>query len=96
MPIARQFATFVGVSATALDGTQYPGYRLINNGSNPVYIGDSNVTPSTGFPIASSEEFTPSELAHKSLRGLMADRLWGVVAAATEDVRVLVEGRVNP
>ncbi len=96
MAVARQFAISVGMAATVLNGTQFPGYRLINNGSNTVYIGDANVTTSTGFPIASTEEFIPSELAHRSLRGLSKDRLYGVVAAATEDVRVLIEGRVNP
>ncbi len=96
MAIARQFATSVGVAATQIEGTEFPGFRLLNNGSNPVFIGDSNVTTATGYPIASTEEFIASELAQKSLRGKAGDRLYGVVAAATEDVRVLLEGRVNP
>ncbi len=94
--IPRSYATTVGVAATVIDGTQFPGFRLLNNGGNPVYIGDSTVTTATGYPIASAAEFIATELAQRSLRGRKGDRLYGVVATATEDVRVLVEGRVNP
>ncbi len=95
MAVARQFATSVGTSATALPGTQYPGFLLINNGSNTVFIGDSAVTTSIGFPVLSGEVFSPSEMAHNSLTGKVSDRLFGIVVAATEDVRVLLMSRVN-
>ncbi len=95
MAIARQTATSVGTSATVLPGTQYPGWILINNGANTVFIGDSAVTTSTGFPVPAGSVFSPSDLAHQSLRGMVDDRLYGIVAASTEDVRVLLQGRVN-
>jgi len=95
MAIARQFATSVGTSAGAIEGTQYPGFLLINNGGETVFIGDSAVTTSTGFPVKSGEVFSPSEMAHKSFTGKDSDRLYGRVAASTEDVRVLLMARVN-
>lgn len=96
MAIARHYQIDVGTSATALEGTQYPGWRLHNNGANTVYIGDSSVTTTDGFPVASGEPFVPQDYTHKSLRGQSGDRLYGVVASSTEDVRVIVEARVNP
>ncbi len=95
MAIARQFATSVGTSATAIEGTQYPGFLLTNNGANTVYIGDSAVLTTTGFPIAAGEVFSPSDISHKSIRGRPSERLYGIVAASTEDVRVLLQGRAN-
>ncbi len=95
MAIARQFATSVGTTATVLPGTQYPGWILINNGANTVFIGDSAVTTSTGFPIKTDEVFSPSDLAHQSLTGRDDERMYGIVAASTENVRVLLQGRVN-
>ena len=96
MAIARQYATTVATTATVIGGTQYPGWILKNNGANIVYIGDSAVTTTTGFPIAAGDIFSPSELSHRSLRGKEADRLYGIVAAATENVRVLIMGRLDP
>ena len=95
MAVARQFATTVATTATAIEGTQYPDFLLINNGANTVFIGDSAVTTSTGFPIATGEVYSPSSAAHKSLQGKVGERLYGIVAASTENVRVLLQGRVN-
>ncbi len=95
MAIARQFATSVGTTATAIEGTQFPGFLLINNGDEIVFIGDSGLTTSTGFPIKPGEVFTPSQAAHNSLRGIVGDRLYGRVVTSTEDVRVLLQSRVN-
>ncbi len=95
MAIARQFATSVGTTATAIEGTQYPGFLLINNGGEIVFIGDSALTTSTGFPIKAGEVFSPSEMAHNSLTGKDSDRLFGRVVTSTEDVRVLLQSRVN-
>ncbi len=95
MAIARQFATSVGTSATAIEGTQYPGFLLINNGAETVFIGDSAVTISSGFPIVSAREFILGETPDRSLRGRNDDRLYGVVVASTEEVRVLLRARVN-
>ena len=95
MAIARQFATSVGTTATVLPGTQYPGFLLINNGATEVFIGDSAVTTSTGFPIPVDKEFSLDEVSARSLRGRDDERLYGIVAASTEDVRVLLRARVN-
>lgn len=92
---ARQYVISVGTSATALEGTQFPTFRLLNNGANPIFIGDSAVTTSTGYPVEADAVFTLSELANKSLTGRAADRLYGIVAASTEEARVIVEGRIN-
>ena len=93
--IARQYATSVGTSATALDGTQYPSWILINNGGTTVFVGDSAVLTTTGFPIPANTTFSPSDLAHQSLVGVIGDRLYGIVVSGTEDVRVLLQGRMN-
>ncbi len=95
MAIARQFATSVGTTATVLPGTQYPGFVLYNNGANTVFLGDSAVTTSTGFPVLTATEFSLDEVSARSWRGRDDERLYGIVAAATEDVRVLLRGRVN-
>ncbi len=95
MAIARQFATSVGTTATVIEGTQFPGFLLYNNGANTVFLGDSAVTTSTGFPVLTATEFSLDEVSSRSLRGIASDRLYGIVAAATEDVRVLLRARVN-
>lgn len=95
MAIARHFAISVGTSATGLEGTQYPGWVLKNNGAATVFIGDGAVTTATGFPIAAGDIFAPSELSMRSLRGLEADKLYGIVASGTVDVRIVLPGRVN-
>ncbi len=95
MAIARQFATSVGTTATPLPGTQFPGFILYNNGSTTVFLGDSAVTTSTGFPVLTATEFSLGEVSDRSIRGLTTDRLYGIVASGTEDVRVLLRGRVN-
>lgn len=68
---------------------------LYNNGSATVYIGDSNVTTGNGWPIEPQDIFSPSEIAHKSLRGIEGDQMYGIVGSGTQDVRVLIPGRVN-
>lgn len=96
MAIARQFQITVGTSATELEGTEFPGWLLKNtHTTSTVYIGDENVTTGIGFPIDPETIFSLSEIAHESLRGRKADRLWAIVASGTADVRVLVSGRVN-
>lgn len=95
MSRARQYVISVGTSATAIEGTQFPGFRIYHNGTEIVYLGDSDVTTSTGYPLVAGEEFILSELSFKSLRGIRADRLYGIVAASTEEVRVIIEGRIN-
>lgn len=97
MAIARQYAISVGISATPLDGTQYPSFRLVNtHATETLYIGDSSVTTANGFPVGPGLQFSPSDFANRSLIGRIGDRLYGVVGAGTVSVRVLIEGRVNP
>ena len=96
MAIARQFQTAVTTNAIVLDGTQYPSYLLKNDDASlTLFIGDSSVTTSNGFPIGPGDVFSPSELAHRSLRGLPEDRLYGIAASGSIDVRVLIPSRVN-
>jgi hypothetical protein len=92
---ARQYVISVGTSATAIEGSQYPGFRIFHNGTNDVFLGDANVTTADGFPLSADTEFSISELATKSLRGIQSDRLYGIVDAGTEEVRVIIEGRIN-
>lgn len=96
MAIPRKYQVDVGTTPTAIDGTQYPWWVLMNNGGTTVYLGGSNVDTATGFPVAAGEVYRPEPRSYESLRGKQEDRLWGVVASGTEDVRVLLEGRVNP
>lgn len=90
----RHHATTVSTTATVIEGTQYPGYKLHHNGTNPVFLGDSGVTTTTGFPVVADETFEPGEIGSRQLRGKAGDRLYGIVASGTEDVRVIVPGRV--
>ena len=91
---SRQHATSVTTSATSINGTQYPGWILVNNGSVTLYIGDSGVTTATGFPIPPGTPYSPREIAHQALKGQAGDRIYGIVASGTCDVRVFVEGAI--
>ena len=91
---ARHNKTSVGTSATVIEGTQYPGYILRNPSAVTVFIGDSGVTAAAGFPIFAGEDLVPIEMSHKQLRGLAGDRLYGIVSTTTNDVFVLIPGKV--
>lgn len=93
---ARHHQTDVGTSATPIEGTQYPGWVLRNEGANPIFLGSISVTTATGFPVAAATTFRPDPSSYEKLRGRAGERLYGIVASATEDVRVLLEGPVNP
>ena len=93
--MARQYVISVGTSATLLEGTQFPGWLMLNNGANPIYLGDSAVTTATGWPVATTEIFTPAEYHWRSLTGRVIERLYGIVAASTEEARIFIPGRVN-
>lgn len=94
--VDRNHQTDVGTTPTVIEGTQYPWWVLHNAGGTTVYLGSSAVTTSDGFPVAAGETHRPDPRSYDSLRGNREDRLYGVVATGTEDVRVLLEGRVNP
>lgn len=95
MALARHYQTSVGTSATVIPGTQFPGYILQNKGSASIFLGSSGVTTGTGYEIPSGGVFSPPKESHDSLRGLDEDRLFGICASATQDVRVLVAGRLD-
>lgn len=98
MTVPRHHQTDVGTSATPIEGTQYPGWVLYHNGTNPVFLGSSSVLTTDGYPVdvQDSPIYRPDPSAYVGLRGKQSDRLYGIVASGTEDVRVLLEGRVNP
>lgn len=61
------------------DGTTY----IHNIGTNDVFVGtDEDVTTSTGMPIAPGEKV--------GFRGRSGGSIYGIVAAATEPVRVFL------
>jgi hypothetical protein len=92
---ARQYAITVGTSAVVLDGTNYRGWILINNSSNTIYLGDSDVTTGTGFPIEAGAVFSPPATVHDTLvKPSQVSRLYGIAAVASNDVRVLVLGPI--
>ncbi len=91
---ARQYAISVGVTAVALEGTQFRGWILRNNSGATIYVGDTDVLTTTGFPVDAGQPFSPSEIAHGQLDHKTSDlRLWAIAGSAANDVRVLVPGR---
>jgi len=91
------FATSVGTSAVVVNGTQYPGWILINNhASNILYLGGTGVTTATGFPIQPGQVFSPGQVSHDSISPKITDiRLFGIASGASTDVRVLIPGRTE-
>jgi len=93
--VFRNGVTQVGITPTTILNTQYPGWILLNNGSNTVYLGDGAVTVANGWPVAAGAVFTPDEYHWRTLTGQLVQRLSGIVAAGTEEVRVFNPGRVS-
>ena len=93
---ARHYAHSVGTSAIELVGTEYPGYMLRNLSGVTIYLGDSTVLTTTGFPVDAGVTFSPPEIAHDQLsdqeRGL---RLYAIAGTASNDLRILVPGRAD-
>lgn len=56
--------------------------KLHNNGTNDIYIGDSNVTTSTGFPLVANSVFELERIT-EDYRGA----IYAIVAEGTEDLR---------
>lgn len=71
-------------TATALHTADADGAEvaLHNSGSATVFVGPSDLTTSTGFPLAAG--------ATVSMRLSPAEAIYGIVASGTEDVSVLV------
>ena len=77
-------AVTVTTTATAIPATALAGRRAMmvrNNGSVTVYLGDSTVTSTNGFPLSPGEE--------KSYELGPPVTLYGITASGTADVRVL-------
>ncbi len=85
----RSRAVTVTTTATRLDeapddGAGLQGMSLYNNGAVDVWIGDADVSPSTGTPIAPGVHY-PIEIDR-------VEQLYGRVVSGTADVRVLEVG----
>jgi hypothetical protein len=84
-------AVSVGTTATALDTVDESDSQMgssiavYNNGASTVYVGGSDVTTSNGVPVAAGS-WGPSI----SLDG--PERVYGIVASGTVEVRVLEAG----
>lgn len=84
-------AVSVTTSATALDqtdtsenGSQFGQSLLLrNNGSQTVYLGGSAVSTANGYPLGVGEE--------KAVRLDSSEKIYGIVAATTCEVRVLAQ-----
>lgn len=95
----RHYTTQIGTTATAIIGTEYPGFILKNTGSGTVYIGDSNVVATAndikqGYPLDSGDVLEFSYDDTKSLTGKTDDRLYGIVSNSHSHITCLVKGRV--
>lgn len=86
-------AVSVAVTATALNAAQNTlaqnrqAVTLYNNGAQTVFLGPSTVTTATGFPLVAGASATwePTDVG---------ERLYGIVAATTCEVRVVRAGVV--
>ncbi len=91
---ARHYQIDVGTSAIELTGTEFQGWILRNLSSVTIYLGDSTVLTTTGFPVDAGAYFSPSEIAHGQLSDKVVSlRLFAVAGSTANDVRVLVPGR---
>ncbi len=93
---ARHYQFDVGTSAVELDGTEFQGWILRNHSSVIIFLGDSTVATSDGFPIDPGAYFSPGEIAHGQLsEKVKGIRLYAIAGSASNDVRVLVPGRAD-
>ncbi len=93
---ARNYQFDVGTSAVELTGTEFQGWMLRNNSTVVIYLGDSTVTTSDGFPIDAGQFFSPGQIAHSQLsEKVKGIRLYAIAGSASNDVRVLVPGRAD-
>ncbi len=91
---ARHYQFSVGTSAVELDGTEFQGWILRNLSAATVYLGDSGVLTTDGFPIDAGVTFSPGEVAHDQLsEKVKGIRLFAIAGTASNDVRLLVPGR---
>lgn len=80
-----QAITVSGV-ATALPATPLEYRRALvihNNGASTIYLGNSDVTALTGFPLAAGEKIA------FDIKGTPRTTVWAVSGGASVDVRIL-------
>lgn len=81
----------VATTATALNAAESVGSDLVSvlvkvpTGGATVYVGPSDVTTASGFPVAAGESMEFPYLGR-------AERVYGIVAASTQNVNVLRQG----
>ena len=93
---ARHYQFDVGTSAVELTGTEFQGWILRNHSAVVIYLGDSSVATSDGFPIDPGAYFSPGEISHQSLsENVRGIRLYAIAGTSSNDVRVLVSGRTD-
>ena len=91
---ARHYQFDVGTSAVELTGTEFQGWIMRNLSSVTIYLGDSTVLTTTGFPVDAGVTFSPSQVAHDQLSDKVKGiRLFAIAGTASNDVRLLVPGR---
>lgn len=91
MAVSTPTAVTVTTSATALVARNEFRRSVtftVPSGGATVYIGGSDVTTSTGTPLAAGNSFTVNQSHQGDASPLMA--WYGIVAASTQDVRILV------
>ena len=77
-------------TADETDSVAGSAVAVYNNGSVTVYVGDSGVTTSNGFPLAAGSSM--SFEIDTEPGDLPGDALYGIVASGTAEVRVLELG----
>lgn len=83
--ISNYNAVSVGSTATLImsANNERKGCLIFNNGANTIYLGmASNVTSTTGLPLAANATFSNSDL-HALWRGA----IYGITASSTSDTR---------
>jgi hypothetical protein len=85
-------AVTVTTTATRLDGTtdqddamSGQSIAIYNGSAATVYIGGADVTTANGYPVAATSYGPGFDFS-------ISDQLYGIVAAATSEVRVLESG----
>ena len=78
-------AVSIGVAATLIvpANTRRSSFHLLNNGSNPMFIGENNaITIADGFPLSGG-----SQISEDEGNNVWKGDIYGIVAAATEEAR---------
>lgn len=87
-PVVRAFRVAMSTTAKLIlagQGSRPTNAFLRNDGTGPVYLGDHDVTPTTGFEFPGNTSFGP-------VRVWREHDLWGVRAVGTSVIHVLIQG----